>query len=67
MRHDKVARHLQGRYIGPTEAVWQLFEFPMHEEFPPVQELSVHLEGDQIMYFNPKLTKEAVQERMKIA
>ena len=67
MQNDKVARHLQGRYIGPTEAVWRLFEFPMHEEFPPVQKLSVHLEGGQIVYFNPKLTKEAVQERIENA
>lgn len=64
---DEVTRHLQGQYIGPTEAVWRLFEFPMHKEFPPVQELAVHLEGGQIVYFNPKLTKEAVRKKTKAA
>lgn len=36
LQADKVAHHLHGRYIGPTEAIWRLFEFPMHEEFPAV-------------------------------
>lgn len=49
MQADEVARHLHGRYIGPTEAIWRLFEFPMHEEFPLVQELTVHLPGNQVV------------------
>lgn len=64
---DEVARHLSGRYIGPTEAMWRLFEFPMHEEFPPVEELAVHLEGEQVVYFNPNLTTEQVREKTESA
>ena len=25
--HDEIKRYLHGRYIGQTEAVWQLFQF----------------------------------------
>ena len=40
---DEVKRHLQGRYIGPVEACWNLFEFRTHEEYPAVYRLQVHL------------------------
>jgi len=43
--HDEIKRHLHGRYIGPTEAVWRLFEFSTHEELPPVTTLMLHLPG----------------------
>ena len=34
LEKDEVAQYLQERYIGPTEAMWQIFEFPTHEESP---------------------------------
>jgi len=40
---DEVQRHLQGRYIGPCEAIWRLFEFRMHEEYPAVYHLRLLL------------------------
>ena len=64
---DEVARHLNGRFIGPTEAVWRFFEFPTHEEFPPIQTLAVHLPGEQVVYFNPELTEAEVQLCMEEA
>jgi len=48
---DEVQYHLQGRYIGPCEAAWRLFEFRAHEEFPPVYHLPVHLPGEQPVFF----------------
>lgn len=53
---DEIARYVQGRYIGPTEAFWRLFEYPSHQEWPPVQHLAVHLEGQQTVYFADDLT-----------
>jgi hypothetical protein len=49
--NDKIAQHLQGHYIGPCEAMWRLFEFPVHEEFPNVVQLAVHLPGMEPIYF----------------
>ena len=34
--NNKISPYLQGSYIGPSEAVWRLLEYPRHEEYPPV-------------------------------
>jgi len=49
--HDEIKRYLHGRYIGPTEAVWRLFEFSTHGEEPPVMHLALHLPNEQPIYF----------------
>jgi hypothetical protein len=64
---DEISQYLQGRYIGPSEAVWRLFEYPVHEEFPPVIQLAVHLPGQQPVYFDPDLPLQELQERLDAA
>ena len=46
LEKDEVAQYLQGRYIGPTEAMWRIFEFSTHEESPSVEQLAIHLPGE---------------------
>jgi len=58
---DEVQQHLQGRYIGPCEAVWTLLEYRVHEEFPPVYHLPVHLYGEQPVFFAEGLTRAELQ------
>ncbi|GFX50911.1 ATP-dependent DNA helicase [Trichonephila clavipes] len=48
---DEVTRYDSGRYISNSEAVWRILCFPIHERFPPVIHLSVHLENGQRVYF----------------
>ncbi|GFX95421.1 ATP-dependent DNA helicase [Trichonephila clavipes] len=48
---DEVTRYESGRYISSSEAVWWILCFPIHERFPPVMHLSVHLENGQTVYF----------------
>ena len=43
--NNEINKYLYGRYIGPTEAVWRLFEFPIYKEYPPIIQLAVHLPG----------------------
>lgn len=57
---DEVTRYQSGRYISSSEAVWRILSFPIHERYPPVIHLDVHLEGGQRVYFQPK----NVAERM---
>ena len=59
---DEIEMHLQGRYVSPAEAVVQLFEFPVHEEYPPVMRLSVHLEGQQPVYFPENASSQEIRE-----
>lgn len=47
--NDEVLQHLSGRYISPSEAIWRLFEYPVHEEYPPVEHLAVHLPDQQLV------------------
>ena len=43
----------QGRYISSSEAVWRLLNFPIHQRYPTVVHLAVHLEGGQGVYYKP--------------
>ncbi|GFY59184.1 ATP-dependent DNA helicase [Trichonephila inaurata madagascariensis] len=49
-RLDEVTTYQQGRYISSSEAVWHLLNFHIHQRYPTVVHLTVHLEGDQRRY-----------------
>jgi hypothetical protein len=53
---DEVQQHLNGRYISPSEALWRLFEYPVHKEYPPVVPLAVHLPDRQMITFRAEAT-----------
>ena len=44
-------RSQNARYVSSNEAAWRILEFPIHERDPPVQQLAVHLENGQRVYF----------------
>ncbi|GFW79935.1 helitron_like_N domain-containing protein [Trichonephila clavipes] len=52
-RLDEVTTYQQGRYISSSEAVWRLLNFPIHQRYPTVVHLAVHLEGGQRVYYEP--------------
>ena len=60
---NKITQYLQARYIGPIEAFWRLFEYPIHQEFPPVQYLAIHLPGQYTVCFTADLLPEQVADR----
>ena len=62
--NDEIARYLNGRYIGPQQAVWNILEFDTHAENPPVQALAIHLPGKQPLYFAEDATSEQVQAKL---
>lgn len=51
-KKDQVTLYESGRYLSSSEAVWRIFGFSIHERFPPVIHLAVHLENGQRVYFN---------------
>ena len=53
-QNDEIKCYQMARYISSNEAVWRLLKFPIHERFPAVIHLSVHLENGQRVLFNPK-------------
>src|SRR6202453_2396711 len=44
-------------------SLWHIFEFPMHQESPTVYRLPIHIEGQQLVYFNDDDDAEAVADR----
>lgn len=40
-----------GHYISTNEALWRIFSYPIHERYPAVVHLAVHLENGQRVYF----------------
>lgn len=57
--NDEITQFQMGRYISTNEALWRIYTFPIHERYPAVLHLSVHLENGQRVYF----TDANVQQR----
>ena len=52
MKRNQVSRYEIGRHTCSSEATWRILDFPIHQRYPSVQHLSVHLENGQRVYFN---------------
>ena len=59
---DEIKRYQLGRYISSNEAVWRILSFSIHERFPTVMHLSVHLENGQRAYFTEDNLHDRVNE-----
>ena len=45
---DEISDYQNARYVS---SAWRILEFPIHERDPPVQQLAVHLDNGQRVYF----------------
>lgn len=50
---DEVESFRDGRYISSNEAFYRIFRFQIHDRYPSVLKLAVHLENDMLVYYNP--------------
>lgn len=48
---DEISQYQIGRYVSTNEAIWRIFSFAIHERYPTVVHLAVHLENGQRVYF----------------
>jgi hypothetical protein len=60
---NEIDMYLLGRYIGPMEAANTLFSFEVHNRYPPVVRLAVHLPDDEVVYFTADTAREAVERK----
>lgn len=58
--YNEIDMTLQGRYIGPVQAIWRLFGYTTHEEKPAVMQLPFHLEGRHRVAFSRIMTREQI-------
>jgi hypothetical protein len=49
---DEIKTYIDGRYIGPSEAAWRIFQFDTHTQMPNVVHLPVHLEDQHMVTFD---------------
>lgn len=52
--NDEIELYREARYVGSMEAAYRLLSFPIHEHWPPVMQLAVHLENGQRVFFTPE-------------
>ncbi|KAF0712114.1 Uncharacterized protein FWK35_00023214 [Aphis craccivora] len=50
--NNEIEEYQSGRYINSNEAIWRIFGFKIHDRYPNVQHLHVHLENGQRVYFS---------------
>ena len=62
-KYDEIKRFQMARYISSNEAIWRILDFPIHQRYPAITQLSVHLENGQKVYFNDH----NITERMRLA
>jgi hypothetical protein len=49
---DEVSDYENRRVLGAAEAHWRMYSFPLHDRYPAVKSLSVHLPGREQLLFN---------------
>ena len=64
---NEVRIHLDSRYVSACEGVWRLLAFKMHEEWPNVYRLQLHLEGEHNVTFREESTTAEVEDRAENA
>ena len=50
---DEIREYRNARYVGSNEATWRILEFPIHENFPSVLVLPIHLPNCQQIIYDP--------------
>ncbi|XP_040370817.1 uncharacterized protein LOC112188576 isoform X2 [Rosa chinensis] len=58
--NDEIQAYLSCRYISPPEAIWRLFEYPIHSRHPAVERLAVHMFLEQNIVFDENQSLDSV-------
>lgn len=51
-QRNEVSEFKDSRYIAASEAMWRLFEIPIHYQEPAIISLQVHLPGQHLVQFD---------------
>ncbi|XP_055910566.1 uncharacterized protein LOC129944932 [Eupeodes corollae] len=64
-KSDEITSYQLGRYISTNEAIWRIFSFAIHERYPTVLHLAVHLQNGQRVYFTPENAAQRAEQPPK--
>ena len=60
---NEIQQYLDARYIGLVEPAWRFFGNSIHEEFPPVVRLALHLPGMHKVVYDPNESVDRIASR----
>uniref|UniRef100_A0A6N2LWX4 Helitron helicase-like domain-containing protein n=1 Tax=Salix viminalis TaxID=40686 RepID=A0A6N2LWX4_SALVM len=60
---DEIQAYLNCHFICPYEAVWRIFQFPIHSSYPPFERLQIHLSFQQNIVFSGNESLQSVLRR----
>ncbi|XP_025405020.1 uncharacterized protein LOC112679444 [Sipha flava] len=58
---DEIKIYESGRYISSSEAAWKILGFYIHDRYPAIIHLDVHLENGQRVYFTANNVAERIE------
>ena len=53
MQQDEIKQYLDARWLGDAEAIYCLYAYHTHKEWPPVERLPIHLPNEQMAVYDP--------------
>jgi len=61
---NEIHAYLSGRLLSCSEAVWRILGLRLHQEWPSVERLDLHLPKDNFVVFNPLDDEDAIEEQL---
>ncbi|KAL4084748.1 hypothetical protein QTP88_027663 [Uroleucon formosanum] len=58
---DEIQIYESGKYISSSEAAWKILGFHIHDRYPAITHLDVHLENGQRVYFTANNVAERIE------
>jgi hypothetical protein len=62
---NEIQQYVNGRYIGASEAAWRLFKNEVHEHYPSVKALVVHLPGMHTVTYRDEGSADQILENIE--
>lgn len=59
---DEIEAYLQGRMLSASEAVFRILGLRLHQEWPPVICLNIHLPNHERLIFDPTVSREELAD-----
>ena len=62
---NEIQQYVSGRYIGSMEAAWRIFKNEVHEHYPSVKALVVHLPGRHMVTYRDEGSAAQILENIE--
>ena len=63
---DEIKDYVNDRYLSSSASAWRIYEFPLHDRFPAVQPLGIHLEDTDIVIYDTKDPEKALHDTTEL-